>query len=438
MEMTDLKAAIDDYAKTAETGLEKLGDRIEKVETDAAEAKAVAEKKPAEAKAAPMGVDEAVTKFQNAVDAGETKLADFLNGKIDEAKAAVADLETKQKRPGAAGDAENKGAEVANQHKAAFFNKFLQKGDDVDLKAFEEKALSTATGGDGGYAVPTVVDSEIERQLKDLSPMRSIVKVKTIETSDYKRLVKTTGAGSGWVGEVGARANTTTPKLEEVAIVPGEIFANAAATQRSLDDMTFDGEAWLMEEVAEEFAAQEGSAIVNGNGVDKPKGFLAYTTDQNVDGARAFGTIQALKTGVAGGFAAAEPENILIDLVHSLKARYRQGARFVLNSSTIATVRKMKDGDGNFIWRAGLAEGRPDTILGYGVVEAEDMPDIAANSLSIAFGNFERAYTLVERMGTRVLRDPYTNKPYVNFYATRRVGGALVNDEPLKLLQFAL
>jgi len=374
MEMTDLKAAIDDYTDTAESGLMAMKDRLDM-------------------------------------------------------------LETKMARPGAAYDFG--GADVT-EHKSAFFSGFIQKGDTDALKALEAKALSTSTGGDGGYAVPTVIDSEIEKQLRILSPLRSVVKVKTIETSDYKRLVNTGGATSGWVGEADARAETGTPSLEQVLITPSELYANAAATQRALDDMQFDAEAWLNEEVAEEFAAQEGAAIVNGTGTNMPKGFLTYTPSTSDDDTRTFGEVQYIPTGVDAAFPASNPADILIDLVHALSARYRQGARFVMNSKTLATVRKFKDADGNFIWRAGLAEGQPDTLLGYPVLEVEDMPDMASDSFSIAFGNFERAYTLVERTGTRVLRDPYTNKPYVHFYATRRVGGALVNDHALKLLKFGL
>jgi len=374
MEMADLKAAIDDYTDTAETGLMAMKDRL---------------------------------------DALETKMA----------------------RPGTADDffVGGDGAE----HKQAFFGGFIHKGDTDALKSVEMKALSTSTGGDGGYAVPAVIDTEIEKQLRDMSPLRSIVKVKTVETGDYKRLVNTGGTSSGWVGEADARAETITPSLEKVDIVPGELYANAAATQRALDDMQFDAEAWLNEEVAEEFAAQEAAAIVNGDGTNKPRGFLTYTTSDEADAARAFGTVQHVITGNDGAFPASDPSDILIDLVHMLKARYRQGARFVMNSTTLAVVRKFKDADGNFIWRAGLAEGQADTLLGYPVVECEDMPDLASGALAVAFGNFERAYTLVERTGTRVLRDPYSNKPYVHFYATRRVGGALVNSDALKLLKFS-
>ncbi len=353
-------------------------------------------------------------------DAAEHEIL-ALKGRLDT-------VETKMVRPGASDDV-SYGADE-QEHKNAFFAGFMQKGDDTGIKAFEAKALSTATGGDGGFAVPQVIDAEIEKQLANLSPMRSIVKVKTIETSDYKRLVNIGGTGSGWVGEADARTDTATPSLREITITPGEIYANAAATQRALDDMQFDAEAWLQEEVAEEFAIQEGAAIVNGDGVNKPTGFL----DASV-----VASIAALKTGVDGAFAASDPADILVDLVHALKARYRQGASFVLNSKTLAAVRKFKDVDGNFIWRAGLAEGQPDMLLGYPVVESEDMPDFdIAGNFAIAFGNFERAYTLVERAGVRVLRDPYSNKPNVSFYATKRIGGALVNEDAIKLIQFAV
>lgn len=352
---------------------------------------------------------------------------------VDGLKARLDALEVKHERPGA-GD-ELMGSEVA--YKDAFFGGFIQKGDTDALKALESKALSTSGGADGSYAVPEMIDSEIETQVRVLSPIRSIAKVKTVETSDYKRLVSLGNAASGWVGETDARAETGTPNLREVAIVPGELYANAAATQRALDDMQFDAEAWLIEEVAEEFAAQEGKAFISGNGTNQPSGFLSGPTDLLADGTRAFGTLQHIPTGVLGGWPAANPSDVLIDLVHSLNPRYRQGAAFVMNATTLADIRKFKDADGNFIWRPGLVEGQADTLLGYPVVEAADMPDVANDSLSVAFGNFERGYTIVERMGTRVLRDPYSNKPYVNFYATRRVGGAVVNDAAIKVLKFS-
>jgi HK97 family phage major capsid protein len=360
MEMTDLKTAIEDYTDAAETGILGLKDRLDT-------------------------------------------------------------LETKMYRPGAQSDAMSGDA---FEHKQAFLNGFITKGDDTLLKNIEAKGLSTAAGGDGGFAVPTVIDTEIEKQLRDMSPMRSICKVKTIETSDYKRLVSDTSLSSGWVGETDDRDATATPKLIEISIVPGEIYANAAATQRALDDMQFDAEAWLIEEVAEEFAAKEGAAFINGDGNNKPTGFL----DSSVVGD--LGKVTTTASGMFDG-----PDN-LIDLVHALKSRYRAGAKFVMNNATLAVIRKMKDADGNFIWRPGLIEGQPDMLLGYPVIEAEEMPDVGAGEFGVAFGNFERGYTIVERTGTRVLRDPYTSKPNVLFYATRRVGGTVVNADAIKLLEF--
>ena len=166
-----------------------------------------------------------------------------------------------------------------------------------------------------------------------------------------------------------------------------------------------------MSEIATEFAKAEGSAFVNGDGVDKPKGFLTYTTAATSDATRAFGSLQYVASGAAGGLPATNPENKLLDLVHSLRAPYRQGAVWVMNSSTLATIRKFKTADGAFIWTPGLVTGQPDTLLGYPVVESEDMPDIAANATPIAFGNFQAGYLIAERSETNILRDPYRTSP---------------------------
>ena len=215
----------------------------------------------------------------------------------------------------------------------------------------------------------------------------------------------------------------------------GELYANPAASQAMLDDAAFDVEGWLANEIATEFARAEGQAFVNGSGVARPKGFLTYPVTSDADATRAFGTLQYVATGAAGGFAAASPADRLVDLVQSLRAPYRQGASFVMNAATLAVIRKFKTADGAFLWQPGLAEGRADTLLGYPVVESEDMPDIAANSLSVAFGNFRAGYLVAERGETAILRDPFTHKPFVHFYAVKRVGGGV--SEAIKLLKFA-
>ncbi|MCH8347365.1 MAG: phage major capsid protein, partial [Proteobacteria bacterium] len=214
--------------------------------------------------------------------------------------------------------------------------------------------------------------------------------------------------------------------------------ANPAATQSMLDDAFFNVEEWLAEELAQEFGQKEGAAFVNGDGTNKPKGYLQYTTAATDDASRAFGTLQHVATGVAGNFPASDPSDILIDLIYALRPVYRAGAIFVMNTNLVAEIRKFKDADGDYLWKPGLAEGVPSTLLGYPVVEAEDMPDKATDSLSIAFGNFKRGYIITDRTGTRVLRDPFSNKPFVHFYTTKRVGGGVVNSEAIKLLKFSL
>lgn len=313
----------------------------------------------------------------------------------------------------------------------AAFDSFLRSGVSVEMKAF------TAVSGDaGGYAVPREIDAVIDATLSSISPIRSVANVVAVGSAGYRKLVTTGGTPSGWAAETDARGGTATPVFTEIAPPMGELYANPSASQAMLDDAAFDVEAWLASEIAMEFAKAEGAAYVNGSGVNRPKGFLQAPTASTADAARAFGTLQYLASGAAGDFAA-NPQDRLIDLVQALRGPYRQGAVFVMNAATLARIRKFKTNDGAFLWAPSLTAGTPATLLGYPVIEAEDMPDIAANSLSIAFGNFKAGYLIAERRETVILRDPYTNKPFVNFYATKRVGGCVSNSEAIKLLKFA-
>lgn len=315
---------------------------------------------------------------------------------------------------------------------SAAFEGFLRAGSG----GVEMKAMSGVSDAAGGYAVPEEIDARIDATLKAVSPIRAIANVVKVGSSGYRKLVASGGIASGWAAETAARTETATPTFNEVAPPSGDLYANPAASQAMLDDAAFDVEEWLAQEIAREFAAAEGSAFVSGNGTDKPRGFLAAATAATGDATRAFGTLQYIASGAAGAFAA-NPEEKLIDLVQSLRTPYRQGASWVMNSATLARIRKFKTVDGAFLWAPSLAAGQPATLLGYPVVEAEDMPDIAANSLSIAFGNFKAGYLIAERGETQVLRDPYSNKPFVHFYATKRVGGMVSNSEAIKLLKFA-
>lgn len=324
------------------------------------------------------------------------------------------------------------GARPADPARRAFVDQYLRRGAELELKSF-----NSLVPAEGGYALPKEIDAAIDATLKSVSPIRSIATVVKVGSAGYRKLVTSNGVASGWAAENGPRPETGTPVFNEVLPAFGELYANPFATQAMLDDAEFDVEAWLAAEIAGEFARAEGTAFVSGNGVNRPRGFLAGPAPVATgDGSRPFGTLQFVATGQAGGFGTS-PQDRLIDFVHTLRAPYRQGAVWVMNSATLATVRKFKTSDGAFLWQPGLVAGQPDTLLGYPVVEAEDMPDIAANSLSIAFGNFRAGYLIAERSETAILRDPYTAKPYVSFYATKRVGGTVSNSEAIKLLKFA-
>lgn len=318
--------------------------------------------------------------------------------------------------------------------RVAFVDGYLRKGLETGV---ELKAVSGASSAEGGYAVPREIDAVIDSTLKTISPIRAIANIVKVGSSGYRKLVTSGGAESGWVAETAGRPETDTPAFNEIAPPMGDLYANPAASQAMLDDAMFDVESWLADEVSREFARAEGAAFVSGNGTNKPKGFLSGTITNEADSVRAFGSIQYVASGAAGAFAASNPENKLIDLVHALRAPYRQGAVFVMNSATLAAIRKFKTSDGAFLWQPSLGEGRPDTLLGYPVVEAGDMPDVAANSFSIAFGNFKAGYLIAERAETQILRDPFTNKPFVHFYAVKRVGGAVTNSEAIKVMKFA-
>lgn len=356
------------------------------------------------------------------------------NAAITELQAKLTALETAANRP----QMDRNGREIdptAREHREVF-NRFMRKGAEAGLRELEIKAaLSTTTDADGGFAVPEELDRSILDLVKQISPMRRIANVISAGAG-YKKLVNLHGTASGWVGETAARPATGTAQLAELVPFWGEIYANPQATQTTLDDVFFNVESWLGDEVSLEFGKQEGTAYISGDGVNKPKGFLAYPTATTADGVRAFGTLQYIASGVAGGLGS-NPDK-LIDLVHSVKAEIRQGAVFTMNSATTGKVRQLKDGNGAYYWQPSTQAGTPPTFLGYPVEEMEGMPALADLAFPIAFGNFKRGYKIADRTGVRVLRDPFTNKPYVGFYSTKRVGGMVEDSEAIKLYKTAL
>ena len=360
-----------------------------------------------------------------AIEARDDGIA-ALNAELALLKKKIADGSIAAKRPALDG--------VKSGEVSAFVAQYLRKGIESGI---ELKALGSSTDAIGGYAVPREIDQAIGETLVAISPIRAIANVVKVGTANYRKLVATGGTPSGWVGFEAARPETGTPTFTEIVPASGDLYANPAASQQMLDDAMFDVEKWLAQEIATEFARAEGVAFIKGTGSSQPLGFLSSPSATTLDGVRAMGTLQFIGTGTAAAFPASNPQDKLIDLVQSLRQPYRQGAVFVMNSTTASVIRKFKTTDGQFIWSPGMVAGVPATLLGYPVIEAEDMPDVAANSLSIAFGNFKQGYTIAERAATTILRDPYTHKPYVHFYATKRIGGQVTNSEAIKLLKFA-
>ena len=375
-------------------------------------------------------------------DVVQTEKVDRINNEIstlqkalDEANAAIAALRV---GPGGGGDIDPAAAEHAE-----IFNAWFRRGEraiDADLSELEVKAsLTTDSDPDGGYLVPEEMANTIDRVAGTVSIMRNLASVMTIGSDTYKKLVNMGGAGSGWVGEKEERPATATPELRELIFNVQELYANPGATQRLLDDSRVDIAQWLANEVAIEFAEQEGSAFISGDGVSKPRGLLSYPTVAN--GGYSWGKVGFVKSGKAADFAdvsaSVSPADALIDLYYALKQQYRNGAMFLMSDVVMGRVRKFKDADGAYIWAPPAAPEAPGTVLGKPVATDDNMPAVEANAYPVAFGNFQRAYLIIDRFGVRVLRDPYTNKPYTHFYTTKRVGGGVQNFEALKLLKIA-
>ncbi|MEQ9489508.1 MAG: phage major capsid protein [Alphaproteobacteria bacterium] len=336
------------------------------------------------------------------------------------------------------------------EHKNAFL-KWIRKPNDRTLIAdLDAKAVDLQSDAAGGYAVPESIHMEISKRLRELNPIRSLARVISASTSDFKILVDINGTSSGWVGETDSRSETDTPQLEEVAPTQGIVYAYPKVTEEALQDILFNVEDWLIDSVSEELAIAESQAFITGNGTKKPTGFLngsKVATGDNDSPARAFGAIQYIPTGKSDGFAndrldspPGNPVDALLDCVYSMKPKYRQGpgVSWLMNSATAGVIRKFKDGDGRYIWTESMREGEPARLLGYPVQEAEDMPDIGANAFPVAFANWRRAYTIVDRSALSITIDNNITTPgYVKFYVRQRVGGKLIDDKAIKLIKVA-
>jgi HK97 family phage major capsid protein len=327
--------------------------------------------------------------------------------------------------------------DTAAPHRKAF-DAYLRSGDDDGLRGLvlEGKALSTAVAADGGYLVDRDTAEAIRSMLLSTASLRAVASVVEVEAASFDVLIDRSEVGSGWATEATATGETATPLLDRIQIQLHELSAMPKASQRLLDDSAFDVEGWLAGKIAQRFQRAEAAAFVNGDGVDKPRGFL--TAPKVANAGWVWGSLGYVPTGAAGDFAAINAADCIINLVYALGADYRANAVFVMNSKTAGAVRKMKDADGRFLWSDGLAAGEPARLMGYPVQVCEDMPDIAANAHAIAFGDFRAGYTIAERPDLRILRDPFSAKPHVLFYASKRVGGDVTDFAAIKLLKIAV
>jgi HK97 family phage major capsid protein len=384
--------------------------------------------------------DDVMSAFEAFKEANDERLAQIekrmsadvvTSDKVDRINRAVDELMLKSRRPVLSAER----VVEPTEHKKAF-DSYIRKGEAHGLAALEEKAMSVGSGTDGGYLVPPQIEAEIGRLLSKASPIRSIADVRQSSVTLYKKPFATGGAATGWVSEIAARPQTNSPVLAELQFPAMELYAQPAATQALLDDSIVNLDEWLAREVETVFAEQETDAFINGDGITKPKGFLTYP--KVAQASWSWGNTGYIATGVAGAFAGSNPTDKMVDVIYSLKAGYRQNARWVMSRNSQAQIRKFKDAQGNYLWQpAATADGNA-SLLAFPVVESEYMPDIATDVHAIAFGDFKRGYLIVDRVGVRVLRDPFSTKPYILFYTTKRVAGGMQDFDAVKTLKFGL
>ncbi|MCU1196145.1 phage major capsid protein [Stenotrophomonas maltophilia] len=357
-------------------------------------------------------------------DALQALKVDNINADITRLQAAVDQANTQMAAFQMGGGSAGSG--VADAEYTEAFRAHFRKGE-------VQAALNKGADNEGGYLAPVEWDRTITDRLVILSDMRQLATVQPCSGAGLTKLFNMGGTASGWVGEAAPRPQTGTAQFAVLGFGWGEIYANPAATQQLLDDAEIDLEAWLAGEVETEFAKQEGDAFWSGDGVNKPFGILTYVDGGANAAKHPFGAIKAVNSGLAAGING----DSILDLVYDLPSAFTAGAKFSMNRKTQGVVRKLKDAQGNYLWQPSLVAGQPSTLAGFAVQDVAAVPDVAANAIAMLFGDFKQTYTVYDRKGVRVLRDPYTNKPYVMFYTTKRVGGGVHNPEPMRALKIA-
>jgi HK97 family phage major capsid protein len=381
-----------------------------------------------------VALNKAFDEFKNANDANlakrdvvlDEKIAK-LNGAIDKAELAIQEAHVKIEAAKLGGI--GSGVQVQDPEYTAAFEAHMRKG---DIQA----AMTKGTASEGGYIAPVEWDRTIIDKLKLNATMRQVAKVQTISTGSFTKVTNNTATASGWVGETAARTATANSAFGSLQFDANELYANISVTQTLLDDALINIEEWIAGEVEAEFANKEGAAFVSGSGTNQPYGLINYITDGTAASRHPFGAISYTASGTAATLGSSTADKIL-DMVHSLPSKFTANASFIMNRTLIGEVRKLKDTTNQYIWQPSYQAGQPNTLCGYKLYEVSDMPAVGANTYPIAFGDFNAGYLIVDRMGSRVLRDPYSNKPYVQFYVTKRVGGGVSNPEAIKAFKCA-
>jgi HK97 family phage major capsid protein len=375
-------------------------------------------------------VAEALAEFVGEIRDFRQDVEDRMKKQESRMSTSIASMAVKAQRPRLAG------AEPAEAPHRKAMGAYLRQGDDQGLRglAFEGKGLTTVAA-EGGYLVDPQTSETVMGVLRGAASIRAVANVVQVEATSFDVLVDRGEVGAGWGTETGAQSETDPGEFQRISIPLHALSAMPKASQRLLDDAAFDIEGWLAERIADKFMRAESQAFVDGDGVDKPLGFLRSSFEP--EATWSWGNIGYVATGAPGDFASTDAADAIVDLVYALGAGYRANATFVMNSKTAGTVRKMKDADGRFLWTDSLAAGQPAQLMGYPVLICEDMPDIGPGAMAIAFGDFRAGYTIAERPDLRVLRDPFSAKPHVLFYATKRVGGRVSDYAAIKTLKFA-
>lgn len=353
-----------------------------------------------------------------------------LNERISELQASLDAIAAKAARPSENGDT------ARNSEASKAFLNWMRKGE-ARMSADEVKAMSVGSNDNGGYLVPVDASGRVAMKVYETSNIRAIAQVDTTTSDAVEGLNDNDEVSTGWTSETGTRSETDTPEIGKWRIEIHEQYAEPRITQKLLDDADLDVGTWLERKLADKFARTENSGFVIGNGVGKPRGITSYTTAATADSSRSWGTMEHVLAGASGDFTSTTPSDKLLELMMALKAEYRNGARWLTNRAVLLKVRKFKEATTNaYIWQPGLQAGQPALICGFPVTEAEDMPALAADSLSMAFGNFKVGYQIFDRKGLSTIRDAVTTKGYVKFYTTKRVGGGVVNFEAIKFMKF--